>query len=192
MNKKLKIMATTCLASGTRHLTETAQTGQRLHSFCLSNNVFDTNPEEELIELKKCILKDKIRALILDNCWLPGKIPGISHKQIDFARELHDSHHVETFFLCRSNDGCNNLICELWRANKPLQYSDMVEPALHTVRLGVFNFSEVFDIQTGNVYPRSGGDGGWNQVQHAVRNYRAFHERDWPKIVEVVKKELSL
>ena len=189
--KKLKILATTCYSSGTGQLTETAQIGQGLHTFCLHNNIFDTNSEEELAKLKQCLVDGKLRAVIFENCWLPGKIPGISHKQLAFAKELHDL-GIESFFLCRGDDQNDNLGCELWRAHKPLKYPDMEKPALHTARVATFMGSEVFDMKTGKVYPRSNGDGGWRQVQHAVREYLAFHERDWPKIVEVVKKELAL
>ena len=188
--EKINILATTCY-SGNSQLTETAQTGQGLYTFCLSNKIFDTNTGEEKTALREFVLDRNIRAVIFDNCWLPGKIPGISHEQIDFARELHVL-GVESFFLCRASDSHDNLGCELWRAYKPLKYPDMDQPIPHLTRVGVFMGSEVFDMQTGKVYPRTGGDGGWAQVQHAVREYRAFHERDWPKIVEVVKKELIL
>lgn len=188
---KMKILATTCQASGTGHLTETAQIGQGLHTFCLSNNIFDTNSEEELAKLKKYLVAEKLRAVIFENCWLPGKIPGISHKQFAFAKKLHDL-GIESFFLCRGDDPNGNLGCELWRAYKPIKYPDMDEPALHTARIGTFLGSEVFDMKTGKVYSTTGGDSGWDQVQHAVRNYLAFHERNWPKIVETIKKELAL
>ncbi len=188
--QKLNILATTCY-SGTSQLTETAQTGQGLYTFCLSSKIFDTNTGEEKTTLREFVLDRNIRAVIFDNCWLPGKVPGISHGQIDFARELYTL-EIESFFLCRTSDPHNNLGCELWRAHKPIQYHDMAGPALHLACVGVFMGSEVFDMQTGKVYTTSGGDGGWAQVQHAVREYRAFHERDWPKIVEVVKKELAL
>lgn len=93
-NKRLKVLATTCYASGTGQLTETAQTGQGLQTFCLSNNIFDTNPEEELAKLKECLAKNKIRGVIFDNCWLPAKIPGITLKQIEFAKELRSRYRL--------------------------------------------------------------------------------------------------
>lgn len=186
--KKLRILATTSYASGAGQLTEIAQTGQRLQTFCLSCNVFDTIPEEELIRFKNHVLTSGIDAIILDNCWLPQKSIGVTIKQIDFAKEMH-SRKIKVFFLCRSDE---NLTCEVWQAFKPLSYPDMNHPADSLVRISPFLGSEVFDMKTGQVFPKGNGDSGLRQVQDAIREYRAFHERDWPKIVAAVQKELAL
>lgn len=189
--KKLHILATTCQSAGTSQLTETAQTGQGLHTFCLSEKIFGANPKEEVARLVEYLVENKIRVIIFENCWLPGKASGISYCLLHFSQELY-SLGIESFFLCKGDDTHQDLSCELWRAFKPLKYNDMKEPALHIARVGHFVGSEVFDMKTGKVYPRTGGDGGWAQVQYAVREFLAFHERDWPKIVDVVKKELAL
>jgi hypothetical protein len=68
----------------------------------------------------------------------------------------------------------------------------MDTPTLSLIRLAIFTMSEVFDSKTGNVYERSGGDSGWNQVHHAMNKFLAFRERDWPNIVKAVEKELTL
>jgi hypothetical protein len=143
-----------------------------------------------LDDLRRYVKREDVRAVIFDNFWLPRGTNGFSLKQIDFAKTLYHF-GTETFFLCRIDDDANNLGCELWRAHKPIQYTDMVRPALHIARIGVFKYSEIFNIQTGDVLRRGGGDSGWEQVNQAVRERRAFYERDWPKIVETVKRELS-
>ncbi len=182
----MKILATNCYSGGGQ-FTEAAQRGRGLVTFCLRNNVFDTNPPEDIERLLAKIQQEGVQAVILDNHWMPSGAMSISHGEIDFARKLREL-GVETFFLCKGNH--RGFLCELWRAHKPGAFRDMKEPVLLIAKVGEFG-DEVFRTDNSEVFFRTSGDGGDESVQHNLREGYAYRERDWPKIVKAVEEELA-
>jgi len=185
MRKKMKILATNSYSSGCGQHTEAAQMGSGLLTFCLRNNIFDTNPPEDVERLFGTMLSKKVSAAIIDNYWmgLPGM--SISYSQIDFAKRLREI-NVETFFLGR---GRRDWEFELWRAHKPCMLRDMERPVLQFARIGVFGRA-IFYAKNNSVIKPTGGDGTAEQIEHMLREGLTYRERDWPSIVEAVEQEL--
>lgn len=178
----MKILATS-IYSGAGQFTEAAIEGSGMISSCLLNCIFDTEPEESLSRFKKRIIKDRVRAIIMDSHFTPQGVTGISFAQLDFAREMMEKGKT-VFFLLRSET--TGFGCELWQFGKKMKFRDMENTVSYVVKIGSFG-REYFYTKDSKPVPNSER----NEIDHMLRNGHVFTERDWPSIRNSVEASMK-
>lgn len=157
----------------------------------------------EVTRLKLLTKEHKADVVILDNHWMPNELLSISHNHLLVAGRFGVI-RTRVFYLNNASpQGADDTLhrrrssmppyrtdfdSELWRAFKPV--TRCAGLSFDTVRIARFD-GQLFESGTGAVKHYSSGDGGAEDVEHWIRIGHAFWERDWPKIVEAVKQELS-
>ena len=163
----------------------------------------DEMPLKEVENLKSLVAEHKADVVILDNHWVPGKVVPISLTLLQIADQLR-AMDTEVFYLNNGSvRGADRTLLgkrvgllldktdfrsELWRAFKPVKLDSGF--SLSTILIDSF-WAQLFESGTGAVKHYSSGDGGDEDVAHWIRIGHAFWERDWPKIVEAIRQELS-
>ncbi len=156
--------------------------------FYLPQPIFDANTKENLKRLVSWIGEMSLKALIIDGCGLP--VVGFSQKMLEFCEE-HLKEKVRVFFLIRTHAHQEGFDSSLWCWNRKTQYSGLDELIYSTVQILSGTGEEIYEITTGNVFERTGGDMGDRKILGGLRRGTAFRERNWENIVKAIEQEME-